>query len=188
MNAALLFRRFLFGPVVLLAIAGWWVPGSSVGQSPTLDSIEVLPPPPILPSDMVEVEVAGTVNVSGSPVFHSFWQRTGSDIQVDLVDVEEVVGAPPQIEPYLETVSIGSLAAGDYDLTVRLFWTFTGEDTIPDPWDFPDAFGREFGINEPGPLVLQSSFIVIPEPATLVLGVLCLGALVLLRLNVRGGQ
>ena len=188
MSAHLTFRGVSLGLVTLLAITAWSVPGSSVAQSPTLDSIEVLPPPPILPSDIVEVEVAGTVNVSGSPVFHSFWRQSGSEIQVDLVDMEEGVLAPAVIEPYLETVSIGSLAPGDYDLTVRLFWTFTFEDPIADPWDFPDAFGREFEIDEPGPSVLRSSFTVVPEPASALLGTLCLGALVLLRWNARGRQ
>ncbi len=100
--------------------------------------------------------------------FHSFWRRTGTDILLDLVDVELAVLAPPIIGPYLETVEIGSLPAGVYDLAVRLFWTFVGEETIPDPWDFPNTFGRSFGGN-PGPLTLSTSFMVVPEPSSLVL-------------------
>ena len=154
---------------VLLLPMSMFASGFAKAQPPTLDAIEVLPLGPISALDWVEVEARGTVNVSGFPTFQSFWQRNGAEILVDLLDVELPTLAPPVFEPYSETVEIGTLPAGNYDLTVRLFYVFEGEDPIPNPWDFPDTFGLAFDAGDPGPLTLNTSFVVVPEPSSLAL-------------------
>lgn len=156
----------------ILSGLGWAIsallllqPQVTMAQTPSLDAIVILPSTPSTMDD-ISVELSGMVNNTGSPVFHGFWSRTGQDILVDLLDVEGLTLAPPVIVPYQEQVPIGQLPAGEYNVTARLFWAFNSV-VIPDPWEFPDTFGNQFGTANPGPLTLTTTFRVVPEPSSL---------------------
>lgn len=156
----------------ILSGLGWAIsallllqPQPAIAQTPTLDTIEILPSTPSTTDD-ISVELSGMVNDTGMPVFHGFWSRTGQDILVDLLDVEIPTLAPPVIVPYQEQVQIGQLPVGDYNVTARLFWAYDSV-VIPDPWEFPDTFGVGLGGPELAPLTLTTTFRVVPEPSSL---------------------
>jgi hypothetical protein len=149
--------------VALLGI----VAGPAWAQSPSLDSLGILPP---LPTTAVDVmaQVGGTHNTSGQPTIRTELRRIDSDIRLDILIDEFFVGAPAVIEPWSRTESLGILPIGTYILDARLFWVERGiGPSFPDPWPFPDSFGLPLS---PGANGMQSmTFTVVPEPSTVLL-------------------
>jgi hypothetical protein len=129
----------------------------------TLGSITVSPTTPTT-TDSVVASASGMVNVSDLPTFRTAWKIEGNNVLMDVLHDYVPAGAPPQMLPYTQQAALGSLPAGNYHLTARLFsWfrDFPGP-TYEEPWTFP-----------PSDLRLQSTlnttFTVVPEPSSFVL-------------------
>jgi hypothetical protein len=153
--------KLLSGVVVLLAAA---ICPVAWAQSPSLDSLSIMPPAPTI-ADAVLVQAGGTHNTSGNPTIRTESRRIGNDIRMDVLIEETFVGAPPQINPWTQTVNFGTLPAGAYNVDARLFWRERAiSPEFPDPWPFPDSFGLPLFPNANG--MLSATFAVVPEPST----------------------
>jgi hypothetical protein len=152
----------LFGSALLGIVAthAW-------AQSPSLDSLNILPPAPATTVDIM-AQVGGTHNTSGQPNIRTELRQTANDIRLDVLIDELFVGAPAMIEPWSRTLSLGMLPIGTYNLDARLFWVERGiGPAFPDPWPFPDSFGLPLRPGSNG--MLSTTFTVVPEPSAVLL-------------------
>jgi hypothetical protein len=136
-----------------------------VSAQVTLTELSVEPPVPTT-TDNIVASVSGMVNVSESPAFFVLWKREASSILVDVLHDFIGAGAPPVIYPYTAHPVIGSLPAGDYNLTARLFSSVRDfpPPTYEQPWRFPASDIRLKS-------TLSTTFTVVPEPATIALSI-----------------
>jgi hypothetical protein len=154
----------LVGAALLLVATS---PLSARGQSPSLDSLSFLPPAPTVADDVM-IQAGGTHNTSGGPAIRTESRRIGNDIRMDVLIEETFVGAPPQINPWTQSVNFGTLPAGTYNVDARLFWRERAiSPPFPDPWQFPDTFGLPLFPNANGRLT--GTFTVVPEPSAAML-------------------
>ena len=149
-----------------LFIALWMALFPSAAYSYPIIFGTTLDPDPPLASDPLSLIVAGVANSSG------FFLAPPYDVVIGAsnVDVDFFLSSPAPGEltmavltSFQDSVSLGTLAEGDYGLTVNLFTIQrqTGAVALAD--------------------VHTSSFTVVPEPASMQLLVLALGATVLAR-------
>jgi len=150
--------------LVAVAVFGAVLPAvEAFAQSPSLDSLAILPPSPTISSDVV-AQLGGIVNNSGGPIIRTESRRQNNAIRVDILIDELPVGAPPQMVPWSQGQNVGMLPSGTYNLTARLFWDFRSglTSSFPDPWTFPDTYGSPLSPSANG--MLTATFTVVPEP------------------------
>jgi hypothetical protein len=154
-----------------VALSLVWV--ASASAQVTLDSLSIAPSNPTT-ADSIIASAGGMVNVSDIPAFLTLWKRDANSILVDVLHDYVPAGAPPQMLPYTQQAALGTLPAGTYDLTARLFSTFRDfpPPTYEQPWTFPPSDIRLKS-------TLSTTFTVVPEPSSVAIAMA--GVLLLLR-------
>jgi hypothetical protein len=151
----------------------FWLFCASASAQVILDTLSIAPPNPTI-TDNIVASAGGMVNVSDLPDFRTEWKREGNNILMDILHDFVAAGAPPQMLPYSEQAVLGTLPAGTYDLTARLFSSFRDfpPPTYEQPWTFPSMDLRLRS-------TLSTTVTVVPEPSSLSLAIA--GILLLLR-------
>jgi hypothetical protein len=137
-------------------------------QSPSLDTLLILPPNPNTLTDVL-ANVGGIVNISGLPIILTESRRINNDIRLDVLIDELPVLAPAVMAPWSASESFGTLPAGTYNVTARLFWDYRSgpNSSFPQPWTFPDSYGEPLRPGSNG--TLMTTFTVVPEPTAVLL-------------------
>src|SRR5688572_19018185 len=92
--------------LLAIALLGILAPVHALAQSPSLDSLLILPPSPN-PSTEVLANLGGIVNMTGMPNIRTESRRIDNDIRVDVLIDESGVLAPAVMVPWMENESLG---------------------------------------------------------------------------------